>query len=180
MYSVCQTERCSACDGREWRTNEDVRRVEGASTACLSLARHDGILPRGSFLPPPSIPLLSPLSSPLPPSVLTSLPLLLSSRHPHHNRSISYSVSNLDLEKKRSVFLFCLLHFFPSSSLPPVDACSELLLFLSFSFSVLFTSYSSTSAFSSSCWLAVHFSNTLPLSTTQTSAMEPPLLAASR
>lgn len=143
-----ERERCGGWDGREWRTNEDARRVEGASTACLLLAGHDGILPRGSLLPPPSILFSSPLSSPLPPSVFTSLPLPLSSRHPHHNRNISYSVSNLDLEQKSSVFFFFL--FFSSSSLPPMDACLEPLLSLSSSFSDFFTSYSSTSAFSSS------------------------------
>lgn len=80
-------------------------------------------------LPPPSLPppSCSPLkSSPLPPSVFASLPLLLSSRHPHHNRSISYNVSNLDLGDKSLGFLFIccfFLHFFPSSSLPPIDAC---------------------------------------------------------
>lgn len=146
VFCVSERERCGACDGRKWRTNEDVRRVEGASTACLSLAKHDGILPRGSPLPPPSVLLLSPLSSPLPPSVFTSLPLPLSGRHPHHNRSISYSVSNLDLEEKSCVFL----HFFPSSSSPSMDACSEPLLSLSSLFSLFFTSHSFTSAFSSS------------------------------
>lgn len=151
VFFVPERERCGGCDGWEWRTNEDVRGVEGASTACLPLARHDGILPRGSLLPPPSTLLSSPLSSPLPPSVFSSLPLLLSSRHPHQNRSISCSVSNLDLEQKSSVFLFFLLLFcFSSSSLPPLDACMEPPLSLSSSFSLFFTSYSSTSAFSSS------------------------------
>lgn len=175
VFCVSERERFGACDGREWGTNEDVRRVEGASTACFSLARHDGILPRGPPLPPPSVLLLSPLSSPLPPSVFTSLPLLLSGRHPHHNRSISYSVSNLDLEEKSCVFLIFFpphLHhpwmparslFSPSvprslSSLPPTPLPPPSLLL---------------------CWLAMFFFNTLPLSTTQTSAMEPPLLAVS-
>lgn len=146
---MSERERCGACDGREWRTNEDVRRMEGASTACLSLARHDGILPWGSLLPPPSILLSSPLSSTLPSSEFTSLPLLFSSRHPHHNRSISYSVSNLDLEERSSVLLV-FNFFFLSSSLPLKDFCSERLLSLCSSFSLFFTSHSSTSAFSSS------------------------------
>lgn len=146
---MCQRdEGCGACDGREWRTNEDVRRVEGASTACLPLAGHDGILPRGSLLPPLSILLSSPLSSALPPSVFTSLPLPLSSRHPHPTRSIRYSVSNLDLEEKSSVLLlgfFFALHLY----LPWTPAWS-FLFSLSSSFSLIFSAYTSTSALSSS------------------------------
>lgn len=139
---------CIRC--RERWTNEDVRRVEGASTACLSLAGHDGILPRGSFLPPsllhPSCSLLRSHQPSLPPSVFTSLPLLFSSRHPHHNRSISYSVSNLDLEKKA---LCCLFDIF-SSSIPPMDACLDLPLSICSLLSFFFASLCSTSAFSSS------------------------------
>ncbi len=150
VFCVSGRERCGACDGREWRTNGDVRRVKGASTVCLSLAGHDGILPRGSLLPPPSILLSSPLSPPLPSSEFTSLPLLFSSRHPHHNRSISYSVSTLDLEEKSSLLLLGFFYiFFSFSSLPPMDACLERLPSLCSSFSLIFTSYSSTSAFSS-------------------------------
>lgn len=176
---MCQRdEGCGACDGREWRTNEDVRRVEGASTACLPLAGHDGILPRGSLLPPLSILLSSPLSSALPPSVFTSLPLPLSSRHPHPTRSIRYSVSNLDLEEKSSVlllgFFFLLFIFTSHGHLPGAFFSLSVLRFLSSlaptplppPYLLLF-------------WLAMYFSNTLPLSTTQTPAMEPPVLAIS-
>lgn len=166
VFCVSERERCGACDGWEWRTNEDVRRVERASTACLSLARHDGIFPRGSLLPPPSILLSSPLPLPLPSSVFTSLPLLFSSRHPHHNRSISFSVSNLDLEKKTSVLLF-LTFFFSFSSLLPMDACLERILSICSLFSLFFTSYSSLPPPSPLlCCLAMYFSNTVPMSTT--------------
>ncbi len=125
----------------------------------------------------PSILLSSPLSSPLPPSVFTSLPLLLSSRHPHHNRSISYSVSNLDVEEKSCFGFFTFfspLHF----HLPWMPAWS----FFSPSVPSLLSSLPPTPLPPPSplfCWLAMYFSNTLPLSTTQTSAMEPPLLAVS-
>lgn len=125
--------------------------MEGASTACFPLAGHDGILPRGSLLPPSSILHSSPFSSPLPPSICVhlppSLPPLPSSRHPHHNRSISYNVSILDLKEKSCFSFLC---FFSSlHHLPFMDACSDFPLSLSSSFNLLFTSCSSTSALSS-------------------------------
>lgn len=150
--------------------------MEGVSTACLSLARHDDILPRGSLLPPPSI-LLSALITP--PSICVHLPLLLNSRHPHHNRSLSYSLAFWTRRRRLCFGGGFFVSFFSSSSLPPMDAYLELLL-----------SHSSCSPSSLPptslpppapllCWLAMYFSNMLPLSTTQTSAMEPPLLAIS-
>lgn len=73
-----------------------------------------------------------------------------------HNRNISYSVSNLDVEEKSFVF-FYFFNLFSSSSLPHKDACLKLLLTLNFSFCHFFTFYSTTSVFSSSGigWLCI-------------------------
>lgn len=80
-------------------------------------------------LPPPSVQ----LSSSLPPSVFTSIACLTVAIH---NRSLSFSVSYLNLEEKNSVlvlcFLFCFACFvFLPSSLHCMDAYMELLLSVS-------------------------------------------------
>lgn len=130
-------------------TNEDVKRrsTELASTACFLLASNDDIFPRGPFLLPSSIPHSSLLSSPLPPSVLASLPLWLSSRCSHHNWSVSCNISSLNLRKESSVFLS--IYSFSASSLPSLDACtfSSPLYFLLFCFSL----------FPLLCWLEIFF-----------------------
>lgn len=96
--------------------------MEGASTGCLSLARHDDIFPRGSLLLPPSILLSAHIT---PPSICVHLPLLLNSRHPHHNRSVSYSLAFWTRRRHCfGVFVFPLF-------LPPLDTYLELSLFLS-------------------------------------------------
>lgn len=130
--------------------------MEGASTAGLSLASHDGILPRGPpLLLGPSIrpaPLLSHQPS-LPPSALDSLPLLLGSCHPHHNRSISYSLSNPNLgEISRVVVVF--LSFFPTfASCSAHGFLPGVLSVLQFPSLSKLPSAPSTSAFSSSALL---------------------------
>lgn len=124
-----------------------MRRVEGVSTACLSLARHDDILPRGSLLPPPSI-LLSALITP--PSICVHLPLLLNSRHPHHNRSLSYSLAFWTRRRRLCFgggFFVSFFFLFIFTSHGCLLGASSLPQFL---FSLFFTSYFSTSACPSS------------------------------
>lgn len=94
----------------------------------------------------------------LPPSALDSLPLLLGSCHPHHNRSISYSLSNPNLgEISRVVVVF--LSFFPTfASCSAHGFLPGVLSVLQFPSLSKLPSAPSTSAFSSSalhCWLAI-------------------------
>lgn len=87
-----------------------------------------------------------------PPSICVHLPLLLNSRHPHHNRSVSYSLAFWT--RRRHCFGVFFFLFFPSF-LPPLDAYLELPLFLrSCSLSSLPpTSLPQPAPFL--CWLAV-------------------------
>lgn len=110
-----------------------------------------------------------------PPSICVHLPLLLNSRHPHHNRSVSYSLAFWTRRRHCFGVLLCFsLHFY----LPWMPTWSFLfssVLVLSLLYLLLL--YLSLPLFCVG-WLS--FYNMLPLSTTQTSATEPPLLAISR
>lgn len=72
----------------------------------------------------------------IPPSICVHLDRLLNSCYTHHNRSLCFSVSYLNLEEKNSVLVFCFLFFFACfvyfpSSLHSMDAYMELLLSVS-------------------------------------------------
>lgn len=95
-------------------------------------------------------PLLSALITP--PSICVQLPPMLNSHQPHHNRSLSYSISILDLEEKSSVlvggffccwFVFSCLHLYLHGCLVGSSSLYQFLL------SLFFTPYIFTSICSS-------------------------------
>lgn len=130
-----------------------------------------------SLLHPPS----SPFSSPLPPSVFTSLSCF-SAAILITTGTLSYNVSILDRQEETQFwccFCFCFVSFFWSSPVPLMDAYLELPLSINcFSPPSLHLSSLPQPALLP-CWLAMYFSNMLLLSTVQTSATEPPQLAIS-
>lgn len=110
----------------------------------------------------------------IPRSICVHLPLLNSSRFPHHNRSFSFSVSHFDAEEKSSalIFGFVLSVFFL------VIFTSEGSLFGAFSQVLASLLPAPPLPFSCLCRPVLCFFTTLPLSMTQNSATEPPMLVA--
>lgn len=111
----------------------------------------------------------------IPPSICVHLPLLINSRFPHHNRSFSFSVSHLDEEEKSSALVFgFVLFIFSSSSLPLKDAFLELLVNFLLLYLLLLHLCLPLLCVGRCCVPPT----TLPLSMTQNSATEPPMLVA--
>lgn len=77
-----------------------------------------------------------------PPSICVHLPLLLNSRHPHHNRSVSYSLAFWTRRRHCFGVFFFVFPFISTSPGCLLGASS----FPPFLFSLFFTSYFSTSA----------------------------------
>lgn len=111
----------------------------------------------------------------IPPSICVHLPLLIKSRFPHHYRSFSFSPSHLDTEEKRTALIFGFVLFvFPPSSLPQKDTFLELLVHFLLLYLLLHSCLSVLRV--SRCCVSP---TTLPLSMTQNSATEPPMLVFS-
>lgn len=120
-----------AGDGEQMRM---LRRLEGASTACLSLASHDDILPRGLPPPPPSLLHLVP-----PPSIHLRSPPSPALQPPSSSQQ-EPELTALPVQTRRRKLTFCRVgfvsFFFPSpltdddSGLPDLSRFFSLSLLL--------------------------------------------------